>query len=128
MSDRLGRRNLLFSGYLLFAVTYTGFALAKSTAAFAALFLLYGLYTAMTSGVERALIAEIAPPAHKGAMLGLHGTLVGVALLPASVIAGFLWNRVSPAAPFLFGALLSALSAVAIRIILRSSPRPGASR
>ena len=128
LSDRLGRRNLLFSGYLLFAVTYTGFALAKSTAAFAALFLLYGLYTAMTSGVERALIAEIAPPAHKGAMLGLHGTLVGVALLPASVIAGFLWNRVSPAAPFLFGALLSALSAVAIRIILRSSPRPGASR
>lgn len=130
LSDRLGRRNLLVAGYLLFAATYTGFAVAKNAAAFVALFFVYGLYTALTSGVERALIAEIAPPAHKGAMLGLHGTLVGVALLPASVIAGFLWNRVSPAAPFLFGALLSLVSAAAIAVILRArsgaAPEAGA--
>ena len=56
------------------------------------IFVLYGIYTAMVAGVERAFIAEIAPPDLKGTMLGLHSTVVGIALLPASVIAGLLWD------------------------------------
>ena len=74
--------------------------------------MLYGVYTAMVAGVERAFIAEISPAELKGTMLGLHSTLVGIALLPASVIAGFLWENLGSAAPFVFGAVLSALSAL----------------
>lgn len=58
------------------------------------IFVVYGVFTAMTAGVERAFIAEIAPHDLKGTMLGLHSTLAGIALLPASVIAGLLWNNI----------------------------------
>ena len=77
-----------------------------------AAFILYGVYTAMIAGVERAFIAEISPAHLKGTVLGLHGTLTGIALLPASVIAGFLWNNVGSAAPFVFGSALSAVAAL----------------
>lgn len=66
----------------------------------------------MIAGAERAFLAEIAPADLKGTVLGLHGMLVGVALLPASVIAGFLWDHIGTSAPFVFGALLSAAAAL----------------
>lgn len=119
LSDRIGKKRLLVFGYLAFSLTYLGFAVAKSGIAFLLLFVLYGVYTAMTAGVERALIAVLAPSEHKGAVLGLHGTLTGIALLPASVIAGLLWNNVSASAPFFLGAALSFVAVVAIALIFR---------
>lgn len=119
LSDRIGKKRLLVFGYLAFSLTYLGFAIAKSGIAFLLLFVLYGVYTAMTAGVERALIAVLAPSEHKGAVLGLHGTLTGIALLPASVIAGLLWNNVSASAPFFLGAALSFVAVVAIALIFR---------
>ena len=83
------------------------------------LFILYGAYSALTSGAERALIAEIAPADLRGTLLGMHATLVGIALLPASVIAGFLWNIFGAAAPFWFGGCLGILAAGAIAIVLK---------
>ncbi|MFA6366319.1 MAG: hypothetical protein WCX13_03935, partial [Candidatus Hydrogenedentales bacterium] len=67
-------------------------------------------------GVERAFIAEIAPRELKGTMLGLHSTIVGIALLPASVIAGFLWNIFGPAVPFALGAFLSLAAALMLAV------------
>lgn len=111
LSDKIGRKKLLVPGYLIFACVYLGFALCHSQVLMIAIFIVYGIYTAMTAGVERAFIAEIAPENLRGTMLGLHSTLAGVALLPASVIAGLLWN-ISGAAPFIYGALLSIVSAM----------------
>ena len=85
------------------------------------IFDVYGIFTAMTAGVERALIAEIAPEELKGTMLGLHSTVSGVALLPASVICGFLWDRFGTAVPFLFGAGMSMLAAVLLMVFFRQS-------
>ena len=118
-SDRVGRKRVLVAGYLVFSLVYLGFAFVTSRPLLVAVFILYGLYTAMVAGVERAFIAEIAPPALKGTMLGLHGTLVGVALLPASVIAGFLWQAAGSFAPFLFGSLLSLAAALVLALGLR---------
>lgn len=112
LSDKVGRKKLLVGGYLLFSAVYLGFALVHGQTGLVIIFVLYGLYTAMTSGVERAFISEIAPPHLKGTMLGLHATLVGIALLPASAIAGVLWNAAGVAAPFLFGAVLSCVAAL----------------
>ena len=75
-------------------------------------FLLYGLYTAMITGVERAYIAEISPSDLKGTMLGIHSTLVGIALLPASLIAGVLWDLFGAVFPFIFGSSLALLAAI----------------
>ena len=121
LSDKIGKKRLLVFGYLAFSLTYLGFAVAKSGTAFILLFVLYGVYTAMTAGVERALIAVLAPPEHKGAVLGLHGTLTGIALLPASTIAGILWDKVSASAPFFLGAALSFVAVIAIALIFRRS-------
>jgi MFS family permease len=111
-SDRIGRKRLLVAGYFTFAVAYAGFAWAPNKTIIIAAFALYGIFTAMTAGVERAFIAEIAPKALKGTLLGLHSTVVGVALLPASVIAGLLWNAFGSVVPFALGASLSLASAL----------------
>ncbi|MEG0762616.1 MAG: MFS transporter [Oscillospiraceae bacterium] len=118
LSDKIGRKKVLLSGYIMFAIVYIGFALAKSSAMMVVVFMLYGLFTAMTAGVERAFISEIAPPELKGTMLGLQSTLVGVALLPASVIAGFLWDFCGAAVPFVFGAIMSITAAIMLIYML----------
>lgn len=112
LSDKVGRKNVLTGGYILFSAVYLGFAFAKMRSSFAILFIVYGIFTAMTAGVERALIAEIAPKRLKGTMLGLHSTIAGLALLPASIICGFLWNSFGSAVPFVFGASMSAVAAL----------------
>ena len=110
-SDQVGRKRLLVSGYIVFAAVYMGFAFAYNKIFMIALFVLYGVYTAMTTGVERAFIAEISPQELKGTMLGLHSTIVGIALLPASAIAGVLWTSFGAEIPFVFGACLSLIAA-----------------
>lgn len=110
-SDKIGRKKILVSAYLMFTLVYLGFGTAQNDWMFVLLFVLYGIYTAMSAGVERALIADIAPPELKGTMLGLHSTVAGVALLPASVICGFLWNSFGSTVPFVFGAIMSLLAA-----------------
>ena len=102
---------MLVSGYLIFALVYMGFAFALNKWSVIILFLLYGLYTAMIAGVERAFISEISPKDLKGTMLGLHSTVVGIALLPASTIAGLLWTSFGTMVPFLFGACMSFVAA-----------------
>ena len=118
-SDRRGRKRVLVAGYCVFSIVYLGFAFVTAKSVLVAVFALYGLYTAMVTGVERAFIAEIAPPELKGTMLGLQSTLVGVALLPASVIAGALWYTVGSFAPFCFGAAMSAAAALLLGVGLR---------
>ncbi len=123
LSDKVGRKWLLAGGYMVFAVVYAGFAFGSSRAVFVVIFVVYGFYTAMTTGVERALIAEISPPELKGTMLGLQSTIVGVALLPASAICGLLWTSFGPRVPFLFGAFLS-LAAAVLLILFFSKDKP----
>lgn len=106
-------------GYITFSLVYLGFAFATNKTMIILSFILYGFYTSMVAGVERAYISEIAPIELKGTMLGLHSTLVGVALLPASVIAGGLWNAFGAIAPFVFGALLSGISAIILGVFFK---------
>ena len=119
LSDQIGRKHLLVGGYLTFSLVYFGFAFCTSKPLMILIFVIYGIYTAMTAGAERAFIAEIAPANLKGTMLGLHSTLVGIALLPASVIAGFLWDKIGVFTPFMFGAILSLIAALLLATKMR---------
>lgn len=118
-SDKVGRKRVLVAGYILFSIVYLGFAFVTQKYSMLLLFILYGAYTAMIAGVERAFVAEISPKELKGTMLGLHSTLVGIALLPASVIAGLLWNNLDYRAPFVFGSLLSLISAMILLFFMK---------
>ena len=119
ISDKIGRKKILIAGYLMFAVVYLGFGTAQTSWLFILLFVMYGMYTAMSAGVERAFIAEIAPKELKGTMLGLHSTIAGIALLPASVIAGFWWEYVGACAPFLFGSLMAIVAVLLLVMFLK---------
>lgn len=118
ISDKVGRKRMIVLGYLAYSIVYFGFGLAKMPSTVWILFGIYGLYMAFTEGVEKAFIAEIAPEDVRGTMIGLHATLVGIGLFPASFLAGALWNILGAAAPFYFGGLMGFLAAVGIWILI----------
>lgn len=121
IADRIGRKRLLISGYGIYGLVYCGFALlqpANQTWLPWLLFGLYGLYSALTEGLEKALVADVAPAEHRATFIGLHSTLVGIGLLPASAIAGLLWSSVGPSAPFWFGGGLGLAAAAGLVLVL----------
>lgn len=118
LADRFGRKRLLVAGYALYGLVYIGFALARAPHLAWVLFGLYGLYSALTEGLEKALVADVAPAEHCATFIGLHATVVGIGLLPASLLAGALWSLWGPTAPFWFGGALGLLSAVGLAIVL----------
>lgn len=120
LSDKIGRKSVLVAGYFVFAAVYLGFAITINQTFMIGMFVLYGAYTAMIAGVERAFVAEISPKELKGTMLGLQSTISGIALLPASVIAGVLWNMFGATVPFGFGACLSLLAAVILLYFMKN--------
>lgn len=119
LSDRIGRRKILVLGYLFYGLVYLGFALNSSLNMFWILFGLYGFYIGFTEGVEKALLTDIAPQELRATTIGLHATLVGIGLFPASFFAGMLWKFIGPAAPFYFGGVMGVAAAAGIWIILR---------
>lgn len=125
LSDRWGRRPLLAAGYLVFALVYVGFAVAPGALAVGALFLAYGLYYALTDGVARALVADVVPAPLRATAMGTFSTATGLALLPASLIAGALWQVIGPWATFAYGA---ATAAVAAALLLAIPLSPAARR
>lgn len=112
LSDRVGRRPLIAAGYAIFALVYLGFALLKGPLAVWGLFTVYGLYYTLTQGTQKALAADFAHPERRGAEIGAFHLLVGVSALPASLIAGWLYSHVSPAAPFFVGAVTATVAAM----------------
>jgi MFS family permease len=110
VADRLGRRRIVIVGFGIFACAYAGVALATMPWHMAGLFVLYGFYMGLTDGVQRAYLATLIPDHRKATGFGLYHMVVGLAILPASIVAGVLWDRIGPAAPFWFGAAMSALA------------------
>lgn len=116
LSDRIGRRRLILGGWLAYALVYLGFALAGSGWQVWTLFGLYGVYYAATEGVAKALVADLVPDVERGAAYGLFNAAVGLAALPASLIAGLLWQGAGgwggfgASAPFAFGAAMALLA------------------
>jgi len=119
-ADKVGRRASLGAGWVWYALCYAGFALASRPLQMWLLFAAYGLVAALTEGSERALVSAAVPAEERGRALGLYNLVSGVGLLAASVIAGELWDHVSPQAALLAGAGL----ALAATAALAAAPRP----
>jgi MFS family permease len=119
LSDRIGRKKLLVLGYLFYGLVYLGFAINKSLNNLWFLFGVYGLYMGFTEGVEKALVADIAPAHLRATTIGLHATLVGIGLLPASLFAGMLWKFFGASMPFYFGGIMGILASFGLWFILR---------
>ncbi len=118
LSDRMDRRLIIMAGWGLYALIYLGFAFAASTWQFWLLYAAYGVYYALTEGVAKAFVADLTPAERRGAAYGAFNAAIGLTALPASVLAGLLWQGLGgwtgfgPAAPFLFGGSLALLASV----------------
>lgn len=126
LSDKVGKEKILITGYLIYAVVYYGFGVTGSVGAVVALFALYGLYSAATDGIQKAFISDMIGKNKQGTGLGIYNALLGITLLPASYIAGVLYDQVNSSVPFYFGAVTALVSAVLMTgFILENRKVPG---
>jgi MFS family permease len=125
ISDRIGRKRVLLAGWLIYTLVYLGLARAQAGAQVWLLFSLYGFYYALTEGTARAMVADLVPEVQRGTAYGVYHAGIGLAALPASLIAGFLWQGIGtwpglgPAAPFYFGA---AMAMIAVGLLAFATP------
>ncbi|MBX9254090.1 MFS transporter [Desmonostoc muscorum CCALA 125] len=119
LSDRLGRFGLLVGGFILYAFVYLGFAFVQAPWQVWGLFALYGLHLGMSKGLLLALVANSIPANLRGTAFGFLNLAVGIALLPASFLAGGLWETLGAEATFIAGSLF-AIAAVLLLVSQRN--------
>ncbi len=126
LSDRIGRRQVIVGGWLVYAAIYLGLALARSGWHVWLAYALYGVYYGLAYGTTKAMVADLVPDHLRGTAYGTYNAVLGILDLPASVIAGVLWQGVGnwtgfgAAAPFYFGAAMALIAAV---LMLTLGPR-----
>ncbi len=118
LADKIGKGKVISLGYVVFSATCVGLILASSPLHAVILFIGYGLSYAVTDAVQRAIVPDLVKPELRGTAFGVLHTSLGLAALPASVIAGALWQYFGPAIPFAFGATLSLISATLFLALL----------
>ena len=112
LSDRLGRRALIISGWIIYAIVYAGFAFSQTVYALVGWFLLYSTYAAAVEGSEKALIADLTPEALRATAYGWHAAIQGFGALAAGIVFGVLWQYFGAPVAFLTGAALALTAAV----------------
>ena len=115
-ADRLGRGRVFGAGLVVFALVYAGFGIAHTGVVVWPLMAVYGLYMGLTDGVGRALALEFVPATARGRALGVTQAVTGASVLVAGVTAGLLWDHLSPAAPFVLGAIMAAGAAALLAV------------
>jgi MFS family permease len=118
-SDRLGRRRVIGTGWIVYALVYAGFALTTSAASLIGLFLVYGFYYGFAEGTEKALIADLAPAELRGTAFGLYYAVLGIGGLLASVVFGLIWRAAGAAAAFSAGAALAVVATLLLFSFVR---------
>lgn len=116
LSDKVGRKRMIVIGWLVYALIYLGFALAKNSVHVSLLYLMYGLYYGLTYGTAKAMVGDLVPDRLRGTAYGTYNAILGILDFPASLIAGLLWSGFGswagfgPSAPFYFGAIMALLA------------------
>ncbi len=112
ISDKIGREILIIIGFLIYAIVYFLFGRYNSISIFVFLFILYGVYSALTDTSQKAMISDIVSKDLKGTGFGLYHAVLGITLLPASLIAGLLYDKVNSNAPFYFGSAMALMATI----------------
>ena len=122
ISDKIGPKKVLLTGFLLFSAVYLFFALIHSSFFLWLLFPVYGVYMALTEGVGKAYISNLVPQEKSGTAFGVYHTIIGLTTFFASLIAGLLWTYIGVSAPFIFGSIMALISAF-LFIVLEKNQR-----
>jgi MFS family permease len=100
LSDRLGRRAVIMTGWLIYALVYAGFAFVSSAWQCWVLFIIYGTYFGLTEGVEKAMVTDMVSPRRRGTAFGLYNLAFGITVFPASLLFGLAWDTFGPTTAF----------------------------
>lgn len=119
LSDKLGKIRTMAFGFLVFSAVYLGFAVAVKPWLIWALFALYGFYGAFNEGIAKAVVSHLSSGDNRASAMGYFQGTLGFLTLAASIIAGFLWDKVSPSAPFVAGAACAFISMSALALWTR---------
>lgn len=111
LSDLIGRRILIISGWTVYALVYAGFAFVTAPWQAWALFVVYGTYFGLTEGTEKALVADLVDEDKRGTAFGFYNLAYGITVFPASLLFGLAWNNFGPSAAFLGSAVVSVAAA-----------------
>ncbi len=122
LSDRLGRKRLIVSGWILYAAVYAGFAFVSNQYSIWVLFLIYGIYFGLAEGAEKALVADLVKPEQRGTAYGLYNLAFGITVFPASLLMGIIWDWKGPTAAFLVSAILGATAALLLLLMVKPHP------
>ncbi len=118
LSDKIGRKKTIVIGYILYALSYLGFALTKSPSLLFVIYPLYGIYYAFAEGAQKAFVSDlVSEQSSRGTAYGVYSFGVGIMALSASIIAGILYQYIAPSAPFYFGGAIALLSGILIMLI-----------
>ena len=123
LSDRVGKEKIMIVGFLIYAIVYFGFGRTTSIGIIISLFALYGVYSAATDGIQKAFVSDMVDGNKQGTAMGIYNALLGITLLPASLIAGTLYDKVNSSIPFYFGAGTALLSALMMAGFLRRTKK-----
>lgn len=122
LSDRLGRKRVILTGWIVYALVYAAFAFVSSAWQTWALFIIYGIYFGLTEGVEKAFVADMVPEAKRGTAYGFYNLAFGITVLPASLWFGFVWTEFGAAVSFLASATVSVIAALLLLTIKTTKP------
>jgi len=123
LSDKIGRERLIIPGFLIYAITYFMFGRFNSISIFIGLFAMYGLYSALVDGSQKAMISDIVSKEMRGTGFGIYHSVLGITLLPASLIAGLLYDKVNSSAPFYFGSTMALIATVLMIVFAFSNKK-----
>lgn len=117
LSDKLGRKTLIFSGWIVYALVYAGFAFVDAAWQAWVLFIVYGIYFGLTEGVEKALVADLVDENKRGTAYGFYNLAFGITVFPASLLFGLFWTNIGASAAFLISASISVCAAILLLTI-----------
>jgi len=112
LSDRIGRKGVLFLSFGFWAMVCLGIIFAKTNWQLILVFVFYGLHKAALEPVQRTLVCELVPDRIRASSLGGFQMVIGLCALPASLGAGFLWDKLGLTAPFLLSLVLTAVASL----------------
>lgn len=119
LADKIGPYKIMMGGYAIFALTHIGFATIASVSTVWLLFPMFGLFSAMTEGIQKIVAVKISDPELKGSMLGLMHTTIGLVQLPAGIIAGLLWEKINVSVPFFFSSITAGIAIIMMLFVTR---------
>ena len=117
-SDRIGRRAVIATGWIVYAIVYAGFAMSTTLTALLSWFIVYGFYFGFAEGTEKALVADLAPASRRGTAFGIYNAIVGVGALLASIVFGVLWTSFGAMVAFGTGAALASVATALLFVAL----------